>query len=97
MLVVKNGKLVALDENDQKVMLKLYEAGGRRIFFDCTNEYASLVIRNLKGKEVGSLVGEDAYYVNILTNNILLKKEGMQLSDFIEKFCPLFSSDNHVS
>lgn len=91
MLLVKNGKLIALDENDQKLIFQLLEAGGSRIMYyhSCMSGLSSLMVVNAHGDEVGSLVGEPISIINKLIHLSDLKN-GMKLSEFIDNYCPLY-------
>ena len=98
MLLVKNGKLIALDENDQKLIFQLFEAGGTRIMYyhSCMSGLSSLMVVDVHGNEVGSLAGESVSIINQLTHLSELNN-GIKLSEFIDNYCPLYRNSNHSS
>ena len=88
MLIVKNNKLIALDENDQKIIINFLEHGGTRILYKNVPDICPmLTIINSKEEEIGSLAGFDALFIIRLTGN-RLSGTGMKLCDFIDNYCP---------
>ena len=86
MLKIKDSNLIALDAIDQLALHEYQKHGGVTIKYHYILRFDlhSLIVLDSENKEVGSLSGEEASYINSLVN----LSNGMDLDCFIKKYCP---------